>query len=45
MPLCYASPDTLPREVVLPGELLNHGAGKPKPPSIYNKRNIYLIYC
>jgi hypothetical protein len=34
-------PDTVVREVELPGELLDHAAGTPKPPSIYNNRNIY----
>jgi hypothetical protein len=32
-------------EVELPGELLDHAARTLKPPSIYNNRNIYLIYC
>jgi hypothetical protein len=45
MPPCKMSPDTLVSEVELPGELLDCGAGTPKQPSIYNKDNIYLIYC
>jgi hypothetical protein len=45
MPPCKVSPDALPRELELPGELLDHLAGTLRQPSIYNKQNIYLIYC
>jgi hypothetical protein len=44
-PPCKVSPDTVGREVELSGELLDHAAGTPRQPSIYNKQNIYLIYC
>jgi hypothetical protein len=44
MPPCKMSPDTLVREVELPGELLNHAAGTPKQLIMSNKENIYLIY-
>jgi hypothetical protein len=45
MPPCKVSPDTIPREMELPGELLDHAAGTLRQPSICSKRNIYLIYC
>jgi hypothetical protein len=42
---CEMSPDTVVREVELPGDLLDRAAGTPGQPIMSKKRNIYLIYC
>ena len=45
MPSRKMRPDSLVREVELPGELLDHAAGTPEQSITSNKQNIYLIYC